>query len=84
MTFYKQYKDPNELTPREKETLALFKLGLTNKQIANELKVKVNTIKKTYMPAIYKKMGLVGYLDNKRGSHKGRLLMAKIYQTENK
>lgn len=79
---YKKFKPANGLTPRELEVLSLFKQGLTNQQIADELSLTLNTVKKTHMPSIYKKMDLVGYLDGKCGHHKGRLLMAKIYQAE--
>ncbi|KIP52635.1 response regulator [Leucobacter komagatae] len=46
----------SELTPREREVLALLVLGLTNQQIADELHVGLTTAK-THVGALYAKSG---------------------------
>ena len=45
------------LTPREQQILQLIALGLTNRQIANQLSLSVNTIK-MYTSQLYQKLGV--------------------------
>jgi two-component system, NarL family, response regulator LiaR len=47
----------NELSNREKEVLALLALGSTNRQIANELYLSVDTVK-SHMRRLYSKLGV--------------------------
>jgi two-component system, NarL family, response regulator LiaR len=48
----------DELSAREREVLALVALGLTNRAIADELYLSVDTIK-TYVRRVYTKLGVV-------------------------
>ena len=45
------------LTPREEQTVNLVTAGLNNREIATELKVKENTVKKSLL-RIYDKLGV--------------------------
>ena len=47
----------NELSNREREVLALLALGSTNRQIANELYLSVDTVK-SHMRRLYSKLGV--------------------------
>ena len=47
----------DELSNREKEVLALLALGSTNRQIANELYLSVDTVK-SHMRRLYSKLGV--------------------------
>lgn len=47
----------NELSNREKEVLALLALGSTNRQIASELYLSVDTVK-SHMRRLYSKLGV--------------------------
>jgi NarL family two-component system response regulator LiaR len=47
----------NELSNREREVLALLALGSTNRQIANELYLSVDTVK-SHMRRLYTKLGV--------------------------
>ncbi|MGD9995352.1 MAG: DNA-binding response regulator [Ilumatobacteraceae bacterium] len=47
----------SELSNREKEVLALLALGSTNRQIANELYLSVDTVK-SHMRRLYSKLGV--------------------------
>jgi DNA-binding NarL/FixJ family response regulator len=47
----------NDLSNREKEVLALLALGSTNRQIANELYLSVDTVK-SHMRRLYSKLGV--------------------------
>jgi len=55
--------DPNShnvaslCTARERQTLALLMLGMTNKQIAQDLRIAEDTVKK-HLQHIYKKVGV--------------------------
>jgi len=44
-------------TARERQTLALLLLGMTNKQIAQDLRIAEDTVKK-HLQHIYKKVGV--------------------------
>ena len=44
-------------TARERQTLALVLLGMTNKQIAQDLRIAEDTVKK-HLQHIYKKVGV--------------------------
>jgi DNA-binding NarL/FixJ family response regulator len=48
----------DELSAREREVLALVALGLTNRAIADELYLSVDTVK-TYVRRVYTKLGVV-------------------------
>ena len=45
------------LTPREEQTVRLVTEGLTNRDIARELKIKENTVKKSLL-RIYERVGV--------------------------
>ena len=45
------------LTPREREILALLATGLTNKEIAQRLKLREKTVK-SYMTSIFRRLGV--------------------------
>jgi DNA-binding NarL/FixJ family response regulator len=66
------------LTSREEQTVTLVAEGLTNREIANELRVKENTVKKSLL-RIYDKVGvsnrveLVLYALSHRQEHSARL-----------
>lgn len=51
------------LTAREAEVYELLRVGLTRKEIADELNVSVNTVK-THISSIYKKIGASGRYSN--------------------
>jgi LuxR family maltose regulon positive regulatory protein len=48
---------PERLTPREQETLNLIAAGLTNQEIAEQLVVSPETVKK-HAASIYNKLGV--------------------------
>jgi ATP/maltotriose-dependent transcriptional regulator MalT len=50
---------PDELTPRERDVLRLLAAGLSNRQIAEELVVTVNTVER-HLVNIYDKLGVRG------------------------
>lgn len=64
------------LSDREMEVLRLFKTGLTNQEIADNLGLTLHTIKKFHMTNIYKKLGF------ERHGHKSRELMAFLCKCE--
>ena len=45
------------LTPREQETLELLAIGLTNKEIADRMKISANTVK-SFLKLLMIKMGV--------------------------
>jgi DNA-binding NarL/FixJ family response regulator len=48
---------PSDLSVREREVLALVALGMSNREVANELYLSVDTVK-TYVRRLYSKMGV--------------------------
>lgn len=50
------------LTPREEQTVRLLTEGLTNREIAREMKVKENTVKKSLL-RIYERVGVSNRLE---------------------
>ena len=53
----REQQSPSELSMREREVLALVALGMTNREVAHELYLSVDTVK-TYVKRLYSKMGV--------------------------
>lgn len=51
------HSGPERLTPREQEVLRLVKTGLTNKQVARELGIGLDTVKR-HLHTIFLKLGV--------------------------
>ncbi len=50
-------KRSDELSMREREVLALIALGMSNREVASELYLSVDTVK-TYVRRLYSKLGV--------------------------
>ena len=53
----REQRSHSELSMREREVLALVALGMTNREVADELYLSVDTVK-TYVKRLYSKMGV--------------------------
>lgn len=47
----------HQITPREREILLLIRMGKTNKEIASELELSINTVK-THMKNLFHKLNV--------------------------